>query len=238
MFVRKQSFPDLVDSVRQPSTVNFICKTFRHPLMISFRIILLRLVFRTVAICNDFLYFCRKFLDMKKIIFILSIILLPYVVLSQEHMKFMGYEIDGSSYSFGQNLSERGFKKIVGTENGYEGTFSGYSCNVYFFCTPKTKLVYKVGVALDNIKEENVYLLIDQLISKYGKRNATTGSLTNVNTEKDGVFIETDNGEIQVRFNEFDESNKILYGIDGVWNIVYFDKINTEKNMDENYSDL
>jgi len=175
---------------------------------------------------------------MKKLIILLSVLAIPFLCFSQEHMKFMGVEINGSAFSFGQKLSERDFEKVFGVKNAYTGEFSGHNCTVFYNCTPQTRQVYSVVVAFDHDFDEDVITnLVERYLTKYGKTDPVTGTYTNYETDEVGFTIHADNGDIRIEYvtekpNQYNPSGRHY------WSIFYFDAQNLEKCMNEQYSDL
>lgn len=174
----------------------------------------------------------------KTILTIIAMAMLATMTAQTAHMKFMGRDIDGTSYEFSKYLVERGFKKVTDYDNTYEGVFAGQKCTVVYTCSAKSKMVYKVAVAFVGISESSASKIIDNLLKKYAKENVLTGGYENVRTNDDCIVIDTDDGQIQMCQFFYDEAEKRLFGIDDYWILFYYDRANNDANDEESFSDL
>ena len=114
---------------------------------------------------------------MKKSIFIILCCLFSCALYAQEkHLEFKGTPLNGSLTSFVQKMKLKGYKTILTQDNAVvmEGEFIGKNANIFILSTPKTKIVWKVGVNLEkeiswsSLKSE--YRKIkESYIKKYGK---------------------------------------------------------------------
>ena len=113
---------------------------------------------------------------MKKILFILTTLLMGINLMAQEHLSFKGIPIEGSMSSFCQKLNEKGFTK-VGTDNNvtmFVGDFTGRQASIGVGATDNGENVYSVVVFFDPSDEwktlVNAYdYYKDLYIRKYGK---------------------------------------------------------------------
>lgn len=94
----------------------------------------------------------------------------------EKHLEFKGTPLNGTLTSFVQKMKTKGYKTILTQDNAVvmEGEFIGKKANIFILATPKTKIVWKVGVNLEkeiswsSLKSE--YRKIkDSYIKKYGK---------------------------------------------------------------------
>lgn len=117
---------------------------------------------------------------MKRIIIAVIAVLMSITAFSQEHMKFKGIEIDGTTAEFAQKLTTVGFKIMDKSDNIYalEGVFSGNEATIYVY--PNSKgIVNKVVVMYDvrdltwKIIKSRYENLENGLLTKYGKPHKT-----------------------------------------------------------------
>jgi len=114
---------------------------------------------------------------MKKSVWVILCCLFSYALYAQEkHLEFKGTPLNGTLTSFVQKMKTKGYKTILTQDNAVVmgGEFIGKKANIYILATPKTKIVWKVGVNLEkeiswsSLKSE--YRKIkESYIKKYGK---------------------------------------------------------------------
>ena len=88
---------------------------------------------------------------MKRIVFTVIAALFSIIASSQEHMKFKGFDIDGSTEEFANKLTTVGFTIINTNEKqiyGLKGEFAGYEATVVAY--PNSKgITYGIAVLYD-----------------------------------------------------------------------------------------
>lgn len=114
---------------------------------------------------------------MKRIVFTVIAALFSIVASSQEHMKFKGFDIDGSTEEFANKLTTVGFTIINTNEKqvyGLKGEFAGYEATVVAY--PNSKgITYGIAVLYDlkdiawKVIEARYDNLEKNLTAKYGQ---------------------------------------------------------------------
>ena len=114
---------------------------------------------------------------MKKSILVILCCLFSCALYAQEkHMEFKGIPLNGTLSSFIQKMKVKGYKTIYTEDNAVimEGEFIGKSASIAILASPKSKIVWKVGI---NFKKETswsslkseYYKIKESYIKKYGK---------------------------------------------------------------------
>lgn len=90
-----------------------------------------------------------------------------------EHLTFSNIPITGSLSSFVDKLVKQGFVRRDGSDNMLEGAFADKGSLISVDVTPKSKVVYRVGVIFDDTQQwfniETTYSRFKRLLkSKYG----------------------------------------------------------------------
>lgn len=120
-------------------------------------------------------------MNMKKIIFTLTVLLTAISITAQEHLSFKGIPIEGSMTEFCQKLRTKGFSQI-GRENNltlFSGDFTGRKATVGVSATDDGKNVFAVVVFFDPSGEWNTLVNTydyykDLYTRKYGEPTAST----------------------------------------------------------------
>lgn len=94
----------------------------------------------------------------------------------EKHMEFKGIPINGTLSTFVQKMKVKGYKTVYTQDNAVvmEGEFIGKKADIYILATPKTKIVWKVGVNLEkeiswsSLKSE-YNKIKESYMNKYGK---------------------------------------------------------------------
>lgn len=135
---------------------------------------------------------------MKKSLLFILCCLFSFTLFAQEkHMEFKGTPINGTLSSFVQKMKTKGYKTIL-TENNavaLEGEFIGKKAVIFVIATPKTKMVWKVGVNLEkkiswsSLKDE-YNTIKDSYIKKYGKASHSFERFDDPYYEGDGYELQ------------------------------------------------
>lgn len=85
---------------------------------------------------------------MKRFILSIALVVLPLLGISQNHLTFMGVEIDGTMTSFVEKMKTKGFTFIERIDDVtiMKGTFTNKPVDLYISQTPVTKKVSRVTV--------------------------------------------------------------------------------------------
>lgn len=116
---------------------------------------------------------------MKRIITLLTFVLLTMSVVAQQRMHFLGQPLGCSLATFKQRMASRGYKykgEVETNVHYFDGVFGGDDVTIGAFVTPKSKIVSTVTVVLINYKsyhskssiESKKNLLIQSYSKKYG----------------------------------------------------------------------
>ena len=182
---------------------------------------------------------------MKKSILIILCCLFSFALYAQEkHMEFKGTPLNGSLTSFVQKMKTMGYTTVLTEDYGVvmEGEFIGKKANIFILPTPKTKIVWKVGVSLEkqiswsSLKSE-YYKIKESYIKKYGQPKHTFESFDEPYYEGDGYELQALKLE-KCTYESYFETPEgmIKVGMDsgGCITISYEDKINAEiKKMEQ-----
>lgn len=90
---------------------------------------------------------------MKKLLLILFVLFSIGVnAQTESHLEFKGIPITGSLDNMVGKLKSQGYELIKIVENAavLEGKFANENCELYVWCTPKTKIVYQILVKFDS----------------------------------------------------------------------------------------
>ena len=106
-------------------------------------------------------------------------LMMPLLALAQ-HLDFRGIPIEGSIYTFGQKLVEKGYEPdwmVSDVDEGgkslfFDGTYFNHKCTLLASCIPSTKEVYSVMVFIEEPKLSATKKLVtdikNALEKKYG----------------------------------------------------------------------
>ena len=81
--------------------------------------------------------------------FVLTIMYLCFIPIMAQHMNFLGKPLGCSINTFKQRMVERGYKsngEVEPTAYSFDGVFGGDRVLVAAYVTPKSNIVYSVGV--------------------------------------------------------------------------------------------
>ncbi len=91
-------------------------------------------------------------------------------------MEFKGTSLNGTLSSFVQKMKVKGYKTILTQDNAVvmEGEFVGKNANIFIYATPKSKIVWKIAVNLEEVVswsslKSDYYKLKESYTKKYGK---------------------------------------------------------------------
>lgn len=173
---------------------------------------------------------------MKRLYSIIFLVFLTMSVVAQQRMNFLGQPLGCSLTTFKQRMDAKGYKYKGEEETNiytFDGVFGGEKVELGVFVTPKSKIVYQVGVSFlsyeykgyDSAKEKYLLFkkreLIDSFTKKYGNPTITFEAFT---------FWYFDYGKINIS-NNVDRNNKnSLF-------IMYTDYASEEKHDREQESD-
>lgn len=168
---------------------------------------------------------------MKRILLLLAVIACTMTVCSQtEHLKFMGFPLDGTIDSFQSKLATKEVKpntelnKVIGVGTRvFKGSFAGYESDIIVFYEKKTKTIYRAKACITNTDKglfEQIYKkLKTMLIEKYGEPKRT-----GENEDLEVVFV-NDEGLIDL----FTDENKNTYPYEYIIHVDYYDGVNYAK---------
>ena len=203
---------------------------------------------------------------MKRIIALSIFIVITFTSISQvtsssqsvtnvEHLTFMGIPIDGSLDQFVVELKKKGFalETITDSQAELTGKFAGEDASIFVSTTPKTHLVYVVGVfymkkTIWSAIKTQYETMKSAFIEKYGKplelvekfeRPGIDGSglefreLSAGRGDYKAIFkIKSPDGGITVQISSDGSS------VGAFLSIIYFDQINLTLKDSEIYSDI
>ena len=186
---------------------------------------------------------------MKRILFILALVMSAVTMMGQEHLKFKGIPIDGTLESVTQQLEDKGYTRV---ERGDDlqimsGDFAGYSnCKIIISTAKNQDLVYVVLVSFEKQTTwrslyGNYNNLKEMLAKKYGDpsfnieqfhREITPGyEMYYLDECRYSTLYELDHGKILVTISK---NSEVL--------LAYYDQINNAINeqasMQEALDDL
>lgn len=118
---------------------------------------------------------------MKRLLFAAFALTLALSMTAQEHMKFKGMEITGTSSDFGKQLISQGFTFVQSQNIGdiYVGQFTGQEVLLTLCSTPVSHTLYSVVVIYEgqplwpSLKEQYMTMK-EKLKTKYGKPSDVT----------------------------------------------------------------
>ncbi len=190
---------------------------------------------------------------MKRIIIAVIAVLMSITAFSQEHMKFKGIEINGTTAEFAQKLTTVGFKIVDKSDNIYalEGVFSGNEATLYVY--PNSKGIANRVVVMYDVKDLSWKIIKSRyenlengLITKYGKPQKSVKHMDIV--YKDGSGYEVMG--FQMEKNEYNTS-WLIEGVGGIGLmfqsthqipscilLFYQDALNSVEDEQQAYDDL
>lgn len=185
---------------------------------------------------------------MKRITFLIIVCLITafaHAQNSNEHLKFMGIELDGTISDFQTKLLAKGLKVSPLSKqqpNGmrsYEGTFSGEDAQIIVWYNPRSKEVYRAKAIITRYGEDMIKQLMSsmerKLDLKYGTEDKWSESVKDDYLhEFDQYSYLTEYGSIDlfVVSTGFSSQNTFYLHID------YRDLINYRKNTQDEMEDL
>lgn len=189
-----------------------------------------------------------KYCDMKRIAFIICICLFALSSQAQEpenHLKFMGIELNGTITDFQKKLSAKGV--TVSPQSKYQpngmrlfnGSFSGEKADIVVFYNPHTKGVYRAKAMIKRYGKDSVTQLMNSMKNKLDAKYGTDNK--NSDIVKDDYLHEfmqysydLQEGIIGLFISStgFSDQNDFYLQID------YADRINNIKNIQEELDDL
>ena len=183
---------------------------------------------------------------MKKLIvsFLMLFVLVSVRLGAQEHMMFMKTPIDGTITEFASKMKAKGFvqKEVDKNMIIMKGEFMGQVCELYIAGTEKTKTVWQVSVWFDRVYTSWYSLKSDytsvqfSYIGKYGAETKDYHFFVKPYYEGDGYEMQAVKLD-KCRYGTFwdKEDGNIMVSIEkyAQINIVYQDRLNTEKEKKE-----
>lgn len=123
---------------------------------------------------------------MKRVFSLLLFVFLTMSVVAQQRMNFLGQPLGCSISTFKQRMVGKGFKYKGEVETNihyFDGVFGGEDVSLGVFVTPKSKIVYRVGVGYtsfsdysDSTLEYRKDRLVNSFIKKYGNYSHKSGN--------------------------------------------------------------
>ena len=178
---------------------------------------------------------------MKRFILFMAVIACTMTVCSQtEHLKFMGFPLNGTIDSFQSKLATKEvkpdteFNKVngVGTR-AFKGSFAGYKSEIYVYYEKRTKTVYRAKACMtetDKGLSEQIYdKLKTMLTEKYGEPEHIGES-----EGHESVSFLNDEGLISLYANQYKET----YPYKHIIHVDYYDAVNYAKNKESVMDDL
>ena len=162
----------------------------------------------------------------------------------ESHLKFMGFELDGTISEFQKKLMSKGLKlhednylQPVGTR-AFKGYFSGKEAKILVFYNKRTKEVYRAKAVIDykdkDIIEEDLNSFKNKLDTKYGSEKRTSKVHEDEYVLRFATHTYTlDNGMIQLYVFSISD-DPVNYSL----HVDYFDKDNSQKNEASEMDDL
>lgn len=167
---------------------------------------------------------------MKRFILSITLLVLPLLGMTQNHLTFLGVEIDGSMTSFVEKMKEKGFTFDSESDRitTMKGLFTNKSVDLYIVSTPTTKKVYRVAVVYpektswSSIKSEyndlkNAYkkkYTLDKdynfFLTPYYEGDGYEMQAVRLDKCKYISFFKTERGDIMIEISKF-ECIKIVY---------------------------
>ena len=167
---------------------------------------------------------------MKKLFLSFMIVLFSSFAFAQNHMLFMGVELNATPESFAQKIENKGFNAIKGVNNAFEGKYEGLKCELTVSARPQTNVVYQVDLSFPaSMSSDAVWNLMQKLLDTYGVKDKD-GKYTNVLASEPGsIEIRTDQGGVKMHYKKYSAEEQKQFKAEGHYGLIYFDKINTEK---------
>ena len=178
---------------------------------------------------------------MKRFMLFMAVIACTMTVCSQtEHLKFMGFPLDGTIDSFQSKLATKEVKpntelnKVIGVgTRAFDGSFAGYESEIYVYYEKRTKTVYRAKACIINtdkgLFEQTYNELKKMLIEKYGETYRTGES-----EGHESVSFLNDEGLISLYANQYKET----YPYKHIIHVDYYDAVNYAKNKESVMDDL
>lgn len=158
---------------------------------------------------------------MKKLILFAVCLFSLSFAFSQNHMKFMGIEVNGKESTVEQRLLTKGFTATK--DDLYKGRFSGYDVKLRLKKTVKSKTVYCITVLFDEtVSNADLSELENSLKEKYSSYKSYEKLTDEFQVSQ--FCIEMPEGKILLDFAEKSLS--------------YMDNANIQKNRTESKDDL
>ena len=164
---------------------------------------------------------------MKRQFTLLTFVLLTMSAIAQQRMNFLGQPLGCSITTFKQRMASKGYKYIREKETNtysFKGVFGGDNVYVAALITPKSKIVYGVGVAYADYHSKKNWdykkrTLIESFNKKYGNYFSDNGTYSH-------WFL--NNGSISIAL-DYEDSHPLR--------IYYMDKLGEKMRTREQESD-
>lgn len=88
---------------------------------------------------------------MKTLLLFVSCLICVNIFSQEKHIEFRGVPLNEGLNSFVQKMKTKGYKTIYSQKNAVvmEGEFINKKANIYILSTPKTNIVWKVGISFE-----------------------------------------------------------------------------------------
>ena len=177
---------------------------------------------------------------MKRLIILIISFLCFTQAFSEEHLKFLGYPIDGTVNEYASKLMSKGF--YISSDNKYarkglrvmEGPFLGNTESFGLHYDIDTKIMYSVVFCHSFFKEEDAKELYDKLESLlHEKHNEATYESPLVGSFVSSCSFQSNQGVITLIIIERDDDYQVKMSYTDRINYIPVYKKNHQKNLDD-----
>ena len=183
---------------------------------------------------------------MKKVILLLAMVVsVCAFAQTEQHMKFMGIELNGSIKAFQSKLETKGAtvsplsSKMPNGVRLFNGVFSGENAQIAVFYNPRSKEVYRAKAVIERFGKDKIEQLFENMESKldlkYGNESKTSEVIEDdhLHSFKQVQYV-VENGSI----NLYIVSSSYTSHSDFDLHIDYYDLENYASNLLEEMEDL
>lgn len=165
----------------------------------------------------------------------------------QDHMKFMGFPLNGTINQFQAKLGTKGVVVDVATNKtigvgcrAFKGSFSGKDAQVFVYYDENTKVVYRAKAVIqssdEDICDNNYNYFVNMLSTKYSDAEFERG-------EQDGhesisFFVPNNELAVYKYLGTIDVYRSSYYSISYSIHVDYTDTVNKVKHENRNMDDL
>ena len=179
---------------------------------------------------------------MKKVLFVLTLLVFSLPLLAQQHMTFSGIPITGSITQFQAKLQAKGYTLDRATSarfpvgvRAFKGTFAEQKVSLYVYYDQHTKIVYRVKVLFEDLTESFLEQKYERMVNLLSQKYPEAWGEEGKQDGRDTYSFYIEHGRIDI-FSGKDEY--YLYSPTYTLHIDYWDEINTKKHEANVLDDL